>query len=68
LPSPFLNHIADFSYSPQKLELSISFFYAIKLLKINEFAKQIGDYSSHRFPFYSPFFSNTSYPKLAFRA
>jgi len=62
LPSLFLNHIADFSYSPQKLELCISFFYAIKLLKINEFTKQIGDYFSHRFPFSSPFFQTPLIP------
>jgi len=62
LPSPFLNHIADFSYSPQKLELCISFFYAVKSLKISEFTEQIGDYFSHRFPFYSPFFQTPLIP------
>ena len=36
----------------------------IKLLKINEFAKQIDNYFSRRFPFFA-IFSNTSYPELA---
>ena len=40
------------------------FFGTIKLLKINEFTKQIGDYFSRRFPFFT-IFSNTSYPELA---
>ena len=33
-----------------------SFIYTIKLLKINEFTKQIGDYFSRRFPFFHHFF------------
>ena len=41
------------------------FFDTIKLLKINEFTKQIGDYFSRRFPFFT-IFSNASYPELAF--
>ena len=41
------------------------FFDTIKLLKINEFTKQIGDYFSRRFPFFT-IFSNAFYPELAF--
>lgn len=50
------------------LELSISFFYAIKLLKINEFTKTNRRLFQSPISFFFTIFSNTSYPKLAFRA